>query len=159
MTLVFNKPVDFDSIFELIEKIKLSRETDIAVTITSCGGNPKAILPFKDFIEQNNINLNTIASGTVASSAVALFMLGNKRQMLNNSYLLIHEPVVFFKDDSVDIYDLEENLKRIKVTREDFFSDLLSKTKVTNRILKNKIYKKDWYIKKEEAISLNIATK
>jgi len=96
--------IDDDNILEFITKFKkiekdlLKRSIDlpgytptITIHIKSDGGDVFAGLSAMDHIASSRLDVNTVADGLCASAATFMLMGGDKRMMLPNACILIHQ--------------------------------------------------------------------
>ncbi len=91
-----------------------SYETE--VLISSIGGSPIAgITAYNAFqLAPGSKKLKTIAIGPVMSSAVLIFLAGERREMACNSFLLIHRIMNNKSETAIDIRKMEEELASMK---------------------------------------------
>jgi len=102
--IYFNNDITTDTAFELNKelrnvqtKIKTISATlgieiqPIYLHLTTDGGNIYSALSIVDCIESLTVPLYTVVDGFVASAGTLISIIGEKRYMTKNSYMLIHE--------------------------------------------------------------------
>ena len=132
--------VQFGSCFEPI----------INLYINSEGGDVLAILGIVDIILNNEVPIHTIITGHACSAASILSIIGAKRYIAPNSYMLIHNlsstfwgKAHEFEDEMKNINKLMTNLKKIYSTQGN-----IPKTKL------EALLKKDLYLDAKTTIKL-----
>ena len=132
--------VQFGSCFEPI----------INLYINSEGGDVVAILGIVDIILNNKVPIHTIITGHACSAASILSIIGAKRYIAPNSYMLIHNlsstfwgKAHEFEDEMKNINKLMANLKKIYSTH-----GKIPKTKL------EALLKKDLYLDAKTSLKL-----
>lgn len=125
-------------------------EPIINLYINSEGGDVLAILGIVDIILNNEVPIHTIITGHACSAASILSIIGAKRYIAPNSYMLIHNlsstfwgKAHEFEDEMKNINKLMSNLKKIYSTHGN-----IPKTKL------EALLKKDLYLDAKTAIKL-----
>lgn len=67
-------------------------EAEITIYINSPGGDVLSGLPVYDYIRQMKAPVKTVCIGIAASMGSILFLAGDKREMLEHSEIMIHDP-------------------------------------------------------------------
>jgi len=124
--IYFYSEVDRESIYDLIvlinetelenivTSIKLHiEEIPIYLHINSCGGSIFEALNIIDVIEACKVPVYTIIEGATASAGTLISVVGKKRFMRPNAYMLIHELRSTFWGKMSEIEDECKNLKDI----------------------------------------------
>lgn len=157
----FNYSVTMESIDALIDSIKESGSNDIVIVIESDGGNPNCLKALDEFMEENkDIHISTIGIGRVASAAASLFMYGENRTLLKDSFLLLHEPTIPTLSNNINFTVLDQMRLELKDVHKVTFKKFFEKTSITPEVLKEKISQNsEWIIYSEEAEQLGIITK
>lgn len=96
---------------------------DISVYINSPGGSVTSGLAIYDTFNFIKSNVNTIAIGMAASMAAFLLACGDKRYALENSEIMIHQPLGGAQGQATDIKIAAERIIKIK----DKLNNILSK--------------------------------
>ncbi len=104
-----------------IQAIKSNSQiADINIYINSEGGEVHAALSVLDLIQKNDVKINTIISGTCMSAATLISVMGHRRYITQNSYMLIHNmsssfwgKMHEFEDEMNNMHKLTDNLKNI----------------------------------------------
>ena len=129
--IYFYSEVDRDSIFELIKLIKEAEEDSILLSlklnidsipiyihINSLGGSIFNCFAGIDVIESCKVPIYTIIEGSTASAGTLLSIVGKKRYITKNAYMLIHQLSSGFWGKMNEIEDefknLEDLMKKIK---------------------------------------------
>lgn len=157
----FNDAITMESIDELIDSIMNADSKDIIILIESDGGNPNCLKILDEFLEKNkDIHISTMGIGRVASAAASLFMYGEKRTLLKDSFLLLHEPTIPTLSTNVNFTVLNQMKQELSDVHKITFKKFFEKTSITPDVLKEKISEsKEWIIHSEEAEELGIVTK
>lgn len=124
--IYFYSEVSRDSIFKLNMLIKEAEEENlisslkfhippipIYLHINSYGGNVYAALTCIDVIQSCRVPVHTICEGAIASAGTLISVVGTKRYMRPNAYLLIHQLSSGFWGKMNEIEDEYVNLKSL----------------------------------------------
>jgi ATP-dependent protease ClpP protease subunit len=156
--IYFNNDITTDTAFELnkeLRKVQTQVKTisaslnlepqPIYLHLTTNGGDIYAALSIIDCIESLTIPLYTVIDGFVASAGTLISIMGKKRFMTANSYMLIHQLRSGYWGKMSDIEDEVSNLQKLMKHISKFY---LNKTKIDKSELKE-ILKKDitWNLK------------
>lgn len=127
----------------------------IKLYINSDGGDLHAALPIVDIIRSLRIEVHTYVEGIVASAASIISVVGTKRFMTKNSFLLIHElrtsnsgRYSFLKDEIENCDILMDKIKKI----------YLENSSMTENDL-NKLLKREKILSAEECLEYNLIDK
>lgn len=156
--IYFNNDITSDTAFELnkeLRKVQTNVKTisaslnmepqPIYLHLTTNGGDIYSALSIIDCIESLSLPLYTVIDGFVASAGTLISIMGEKRFMTTNSYMLIHQLRSGYWGKMSDIEDEVSNLKKLMKHISKFY---LNKTKIEKSELKE-ILKKDitWNLK------------
>jgi ATP-dependent protease ClpP protease subunit len=156
--IYFNNDITTDTAFELnkeLRKVQTQVKTisaslnlepqPIYLHLTTNGGDIYSALSIIDCIESLTIPLYTVIDGFVASAGTLISIMGKKRFMTANSYMLIHQLRSGYWGKMSDIEDEVSNLQKLMKHISKFY---LNKTKIDKSELKE-ILKKDitWNLK------------
>lgn len=83
----------------------------ITLFIDSSGGDISAALKLIDAMEMSRIPVRTVGWGTVASSALLIFMCGSERLISKNASVLSHQATFNAKQFSAKLIDFESHKK------------------------------------------------
>ena len=125
---------------------------DIYIYINSPGGSVTAGLSIYDTMKYIKPKVVTIGMGLCASMGAFLLSSGDKRYALENTKIMIHQPLGGAKGQATDIMIVAEEIIRIK----NKLNEILSKN--TNQPL-SKIEQdteRDFYMDSEQAVSYGI---
>lgn len=137
--------VTVESVLELcmtIKKVENDRHNPIYIHINSNGGDLHAGLGCLDFIKSLNPHIVTIVEGMCASAATFIFLGGDERRVLPNSYILIHQLGTDFwgKYD-----DLKDEMRQCEKLMKHMKNIYLKETTIPEEKL-NKLMKRDLYL-------------
>lgn len=106
----------------------------IHLYISSPGGHVDAGLGIIDLLNQIRSAVYTYAIGTVASMASIIFLYGDRRVMLTNAQIMIHQPLGGVQGQASDIVITANRIleMKIKLTRMVCERTGLSEDKVSN---------------------------
>jgi len=158
----FNDDVTYETCFQLNRELRIVAErmkllavmqgvdpTPIYLHITTNGGAIHAAFTVIDCMQQLGVPVYTVVDGFVASAGTLISICGDKRFMLPNAYMLIHElrSEVWGK-----MTDIEEEIKNLKKIMTHLLSIYTKHTRLTATQL-DKILKKDAIWDAEECLS------
>lgn len=156
--IYFNNDITTDTAFELNKEIRnvqtkiktISASLGIEIQpiilhLTTDGGNIYSALSIIDCISSLTIPLYTVIDGFVASAGTLISIMGEKRYMTKNSYMLIHELRCGYWGKMSSI---EEEISNLKKLMKHITGIYLKRTKIDKNEIKE-ILKKDitWNIK------------
>ena len=154
--------VDSDSMEAIIKQLMyLHRDNpdeEITLYINSPGGEVQSGLVVYDFMKLIPTPIRTVCIGTAASMGAILFLAGDKRVMMPNSRIMIHDPAPGGGSMAgMKPAEMEETLAALKKCQK-VTTDIISK--VTGRPEKDvrRKTKKDSFFNAEEAIEFGLAT-
>ena len=137
---------------EIIYLNALSPNEKITLYINSPGGSVTAGLSIYDTMKYIKPKVVTIGMGLCASMGAFLLSSGDKRYALENTKIMIHQPLGGAKGQATDIMIVAEEIIRIKKK----LNEILSKN--TNQPL-SKIEQdteRDFYMDSEQAVKYGI---
>jgi len=68
-----------------------SRHKKIRIIINSGGGDPNCAFAIYDAVKRSGVCVETIAEGSVASAAVIIYLVGEKRLITPHSSIMVHK--------------------------------------------------------------------
>lgn len=154
--------VDTETCSSLIKQFlyleKQDPDKEIKFYINSLGGEVHSGLAVYDCIRMMKAPVTTICMGTAASMGSILFLAGNKRQMLPNSRIMIHDPSFGggnlagkkphqIKTELDDLIEVQECLCKIIAERTGKSEEEI-----------RELTKDDTYFNADEAIEFGLAT-
>lgn len=154
--LVFGEITDELSASIIAQMLFLASKSndDIYLYINSPGGSVSAGLAIYDVMQYVTPKINTIGIGLCASMGAFLLSSGekNKRFALENTKLMIHQPLGGAKGQATDIMIVAEEIVRIKKR----LNEILSKN--TNQDIKKITLdtERDFYMTSNEAIDYGL---
>ena len=152
--IYFNNDITPDTAFELNKEIRSVQtkiktvsaslgieEQPIYLHLTTDGGTIYSALSIIDCIASLTVPLYTVVDGYVASAGTLISIMGEKRYMTKNSYMLVHELRCGYWGKMTSIEEEVSNLKKIMKHITNIY---LKKTKIDKEILKKDI---NWNIR------------
>lgn len=154
--------VDTETCSSLIKQFlyleKQDPDKEIKFYINSLGGEVHSGLAVYDCIRMMKAPVTTICIGTAASMGSILFLAGNKRQMMPNSRIMIHDPSFGggnlagkkphqIKTELDDLIEVQECLCKIIAERTGKSEEEI-----------RELTKDDTYFNADEAIEFGLAT-
>ncbi len=129
-----------------------SRDQDVFIYINSPGGSVTSALAIYDTMMFISPKVNTICLGQACSAASMLLCAGNKRFMLKNSRVLLHQPLGQMKGQARDLELYVEEIQKLKTIVSNIYHE---HTGIALKEL-DKIFDRDTIYRSEEAIKMNI---
>ncbi len=112
--IFFHCDVDDESVTELVTRLhEMSHYSKIVIFVKSDGGDLHAGLCAMDHIRACPSHVTTVADGFCASSATLLLFGGDKRLMMPNARILIHQLSSEFSGKFEEFVTEKRNLKSI----------------------------------------------
>ncbi len=158
-TICLEGEINDKSAMEFIkEVIELNRENEkepIKVLISSPGGSVIHGLACYDAIVTSKAPVETYCIGTAYSMGAILFIAGNRRYMLKNSKLMLHQPLVGQNPggNASSVKSLSDSLQETKRQLADIICKHTGMTK--KQVEKQMSY--DHYYTSEEAVKYKLA--
>lgn len=135
-------------LLETSDIIENATPKPLKLFINSNGGDVFAAIPLIDAITNCSVPIHTFVEGMAASAASLISMMGHKRFITKNSFMLIHELRTGVQGTYSDIMDEKENCDKLMTVIKKIY---LEKTKgnLENDTLE-KILKRDIILTSEE---------
>jgi ATP-dependent Clp protease protease subunit len=112
--IFFYSDVNDDSVFEFITTLhSMEHMSKVTVFIKSDGGDVYAGLCAMDHMRASPIEITTVADGFCASSATLMLYGGDKRLMMKNARVLIHQLTYEFSGKFEELKAEKRNMKSI----------------------------------------------
>jgi len=137
--------------FEIIEK---AEPKPLKIFINSNGGDVFAAIPIIDAIKNCSIPIHTYIEGMAASAASLISMVGHKRFITKNSFMLIHELRSGIEGTYSDIMDEKENCDKLMNVIKRIYLER-SAGKLDSDILE-KILKRDIILSADESLTYGL---
>ena len=133
-------------------------KSEITLYINSPGGDVTSGLAVYDYIGTMKSPLKTVCIGQASSMAAILFLAGEKREMLEHTEIMIHDPSYGnFNMSSKKPHEIQERLDSLNKTREKLARIIADRTgKSLEEIYE--ITADDTYFDAEQAIEFGLAT-
>jgi ATP-dependent Clp endopeptidase proteolytic subunit ClpP len=132
-----------------IMNIQFECDVEIYLHINSGGGDVFAVLSIINLFENNKININTIIEGQACSAATILAMVGSKRQITENSYMLIHNISSGFWGK---MHEFEDEMKNLTLLTKDIKKIYKKYTNISTKQLEQ-LLKKDLLLNAKTCMS------
>ena len=119
--------------------IAYDTDVEIFLHINSGGGDVFGVLSIINLIINNKVNIVTVIEGQACSAATILSMIGSRRQITENSYMLIHNLSSGFWGK---MHEMEDEMKNLTLLTKDIKKMYKTYTKITTTQLES-LLKKD----------------
>lgn len=157
-TFTFYDNVKQQSVAKAMQEIGVMSRRDpgqeIKVVLNSPGGSVLDGLALFDYLQvlrHEGHHIEVVALGMAASMGGVLLQAGDVRSMGKNAWLLIHE----VSSGAVgNVSELEDELEFIKKLQDNIVTLLAERSNMSERQIKAKWKKKDWWMPAEEALKL-----
>ena len=123
--IFFYCDVTDESVFKLVTKLhKMKHYSDITLFIKSDGGDVYAGLCAMDHIKTHPAYITTVADGLCASSATLMLFGGDKRLMMQNSRILIHQVTSEFSGKFEELKAEKRNMNAMMKQIREIYSSI-----------------------------------
>lgn len=141
-------------LLETSDIVEKAEPKPLKIYINSNGGDVFAAIPIIDAITNCSIPIHTYIEGMAASAASLISMVGHKRFITKNSFMLIHELRTGVQGTYSDIMDEKENCDKLMAVIKKIY---LNKTagKLENEVME-KILKRDIILTAEECANYGL---
>jgi len=141
-------------LLEYSDLINKAEPKPLKIFINSNGGEIFAAIPIIDAITNSQIPIYTYIEGMSASAASLISMVGHKRFITKNSFMLIHELRGGVEGTYSNILDEKENCDKImNVIKQTYLNK--TNNKLANDFL-DKILKRDLILTSEECLNYGL---
>ena len=123
----------------LVVNIAYDTDVEIFLHINSAGGEVFGVLSIINLIINNKVNVVTVIEGQACSAATILAMIGSRRQITENSYMLIHNLSSGFWGK---MHEMEDEMKNLTLLTKDIKKMYKTYTNITTTQLES-LLKKD----------------
>lgn len=137
--------------YDLIEKVE---PKPLKIFINSNGGDFFAAIPIIDAIRNSKIPIHTYVEGIAASASSLISIVGHKRFITKNSFMLIHELRGGIQGTYSNITDEKENCDKIMSLIKNIYIEK-SNNKLKINILEN-ILKRDIILSATECLKYGL---
>lgn len=160
--IFLTQEINSDTSNELIKQLmileKIDSTLEITLYINSPGGDVVSGLAVYDYMELMKAPIRTVCIGTAASMAAILFLAGEKREMLEHTRLMIHDPAYGGGDMAgKKPHELQAYVDKLKQSQEIIAGIIAEKTGKTLEEVYEKT-REDSYFNANEAIEYGLAT-
>lgn len=123
-TIFFYCDVDDDTVFELVTTLhKMKHYSSLTIFIKSDGGDVYSGLCAMDHIKSHPSYITTIADGLCASSATLMLFGGDRRLMMPNARILIHQITSEFSGKFEELKAEKRNMNSVMKQIRNIYSD------------------------------------
>lgn len=123
--IFFYCDVTDESVFKLVTKLhKMRKYSEITLFIKSDGGDVYAGLCAMDHIKTHPSYITTVADGLCASSATLMLFGGDKRLMMKNSRILIHQVTSEFSGKFEELKAEKRNMNAMMKQIREIYSSI-----------------------------------
>lgn len=141
-------------LLETADLVEKAEPKPLKIFINSNGGDVFAAIPLIDAIKNCHIPVHTYVEGMAASAASLISMVGHKRYITKNSFMLIHELRTGVQGTYSDIMDEKENCdKLMDVIKKIYLERTSGKLEAT---VLEKILKRDIILTSEECLNYGL---
>jgi len=141
-------------LLETSEIIEKAEPKPLKIFINSNGGDVFAAIPIIDAIKNCSIPIYTYIEGMAASAASLISMVGHKRFITKNSFMLIHELRSGIQGTYSDIMDEKENCDKLMNVIKKIYLER-SSGKLDSDVLE-KILKRDIILTADESLTYGL---
>ena len=130
-------------------------DKDVTIYINSPGGEVSSGLAIYDVMRAVPCKIRTVCVGTAASMAAVLFAAGDRREILQHSKIMIHDPLVS-PGMAGSALEIQEKSSQLMRTRKILCGILVRHTgKSLNQIYR--VSRKDTWFEAEKAVAFGLA--
>lgn len=160
--IFLTSPVDAESMEALLKQLiylyRADAEKEITLYINSPGGEVQSGLVVYDLMKMMKAPIRTVCIGTAASMGAILFLAGDRRVVMPNSRIMIHDPAPGSGTIAgMKPAEIEERLTDLKKCQ-DVLVDIIAKTTGKDEKEVREKTRKDSYFNAKEAIDFGLAT-
>ena len=160
--IFLTQEVDTESSNQLIKQLmileKLDNSREVTLYINSPGGDVVSGLAVYDYMQLMKAPIRTVCIGTAASMGAILFLAGEKREMLEHTRLMIHDPAYGGGDMAgKKPHELQMYVDKLKQSQEIIAGIIAEKTGKSIEEVYEKT-REDSYFNAKEAIEYGLAT-
>jgi ATP-dependent Clp protease protease subunit len=141
-------------LLETADLIENAEPKPLKIFINSNGGDVFAAIPLIDAIKNCKIPVHTYVEGMAASAASLISMVGHKRYITKNSFMLIHELRSGVEGTYSDIMDEKENCDKLMQVIKKIYLERTS-GKLESEVLE-KILKRDIILTSDECLNYGL---
>lgn len=150
-----NFVVKFKVVFDnLVAKAKKTRKR-IRINVFSFGGSSSFGLAIYDLIKTSGVAVDTVTLGAVGSSALAIYLAGQRRYIYENAILFSH-PTDEILDASTKLSSLKGKFAQLAVDDRAYRKIILANSRLTPQMLA-KLEKNETYVTAPEAVKYGLA--
>lgn len=148
-----------NTLFKQLMYLEKSDNTqEITLYINSPGGNVISGLAVYDYIRLMKSPLKTVCVGDASSMGAILFLAGDKREMLEHTRIMIHDPSYSnFDMSGKKPHEIQQEVDSLKKCRETLAKIISEKTGKTLKEI-YKITANDTFFDSDEAVKFGLAT-
>lgn len=160
--IFLTEDVNTETSTELIKQLMFLEHQDntaeITLYINSPGGDVRSGMAVYDYMKLMHSPLRTVCIGLAASMGSILFLAGDKREMLEHTEIMIHDPSCNINITGKKPAEVKRILDNLMATREVIAKAIADKCNKSIDEIFDKT-KDDTYFSAKEAIEYGLATK
>jgi ATP-dependent Clp protease protease subunit len=141
-------------LLETADLVEKAEPKPLKIFINSNGGDVFAAIPLIDAIKNCKIPVHTYVEGMAASAASLISMVGHKRFITKNSFMLIHELRTGVQGTYSDIMDEKENCDKLMAVIKKIYLERTA-GKLESDVLE-KILKRDIILTSDECLNYGL---
>lgn len=141
-----------EALSEIENKPGKDEAKNVEIELNSFGGSALDALAYYGRITRSKTTINVTVYGQVASAAVLILACCNKRRMIAESWLMVHEDESRLKERTSGFEQHARQMRR----EENQWSELLAKHTRTDSVTWLKLHKETTYLTATECLALGI---
>ncbi|MBI2195770.1 MAG: ATP-dependent Clp protease proteolytic subunit [Candidatus Levybacteria bacterium] len=127
----------------------------ITIYLSSIGGDIESAIRVYDFLKSTPNKIHTIGFGQIDSSAITIFLAGDKRTVLKNTRFRFHEPTYHIQQANSMLPFFEERI-RLFQQLDRRLKEITSQETKKSMVQINKLYLEGKILNTADAKALNI---
>lgn len=139
-----------DFISEIVEH-SINPTQEITVLLNSDGGCLYSMFAMHDVMRHVDNPILVIGLGQVMSAAAVLLTAGDRREVMPNTTIMLHEPILSDLSDEYKVGDLEIEMAHLQDLRQRMYKLLSQYTGQTVKSLTRDLGNRDFYLTAKEA--------
>lgn len=141
ITIINNKNNEFKKILKH-DSIKKAKPNNLWLHITSYGGGLHACFRAIDAILNSEIPIYTVVDGYAASAGTLMSVVGKKRYMTENSYMLIHQ---LSSGGCGNFWQLKDKYMNWEMLMDDIYNLYIKHTNMDKKQLESYLSHDSWW--------------
>lgn len=159
-TIYINGEINQQLANEIAEEIDIldtdDDELPIKVKINSGGGDVSAGLLIYDAMNHAKAPITMLCTSLAASMAAVLLSAADKRLILPNANVMIHQASTYQGEGYNTIFEMRDKLELLEKANRSCIKILAENTNHTEKEIEDLTFKKDYWLSAEEAVKFGI---